>query len=373
MCHQQTLAAEWSLPGGYLALARPAPLFERVVGDQAQNLVAGETEGHGPHHARHRADIVKFADRPVDAEPMHARARVEIDHLHLPTGNHLDDVCERPRKTLPTTLSVAMLVPGMTIHCLMGTCGRYALACEALACFLQQSVQSEARLLIYNQHPVPLSFDHPRVRVVNEAPPNGSLRFIRQRMLELADPGGADLVRWWDDDDLFLPWHLEDCLEHIGESVAWKTASSWLSERNEKFTLCRNRFEGSWIFRVDYLRSAPIDTHPTYTDHPVVMQTEEAGLLATTDLGGRTSYIYRWDIGAEHVSGYGASGDEATQEKNLETWRRRSNDVLSDGQLVPADMTLLWQRYLDGTRDKVSPEEWKSNRRRLQRLARFSL
>ena len=258
----------------------------------------------------------------------------------------------------------------MKIDCLMGTYGRYSLACESLACFLQQSAISQASLLIYNQHPVPLSFDHPKVRVVNEVPPDSSLRFVRHRMHELADPS-AQCIHWWDDDDLYLPWHLEDCFEHIGDSVAWKAASSWLSERNEKFTLCRNRFEGSWIFRADYLRSAPLHTHPTYTDHPVVMQTEEAGRLATTDLGGRTSYIYRWDIGTQHISGYGC-GDEASQEKNLGAWRRRSNDVRSDGQLVPADMTLLWRQYLDGTRDKVSPEEWKSNRKRLQRLARFS-
>ena len=114
---------------------------------------------------------------------------------------------------------------GMKIDCLMGTYGRYGLACEALACFLQQTQISQATLLIYNQHPVPLHFDHPRVRIVNEVPPAGSLRYIRQRMHELADPS-ADLIHWWDDDDLYLPWHLDDCLTHIGDSVAWKPASS---------------------------------------------------------------------------------------------------------------------------------------------------
>ena len=260
----------------------------------------------------------------------------------------------------------------MKIDCLMGTYGRYAPACEALACFLQQSVKSDARLLIYNQHPVPLSFDHPRVRIVNEAPPDGSLRFIRQRMLELANPGDADFVRWWDDDDLFLPWHLEDCLEHIGESVAWKETSSWFSERNSKFSLNRSRFEGAWLFRADYLRSAPIDTHPTYTDHPVVKQIEEARLLATTELGTSASYIYRWDTGTQHLSGYGPGADEATQKSNIERWRHLSGDVRGDGQLVPADLTPRWAQYLDGTRDQVPPEDWKSNLRRLRRLANFT-
>jgi len=53
----------------------------------------------------------------------------------------------------------------------MGTHGRYSVAREALACFLQQAATAEATLLIYNQHPLPLYFDHPRVRVVNEVSP----------------------------------------------------------------------------------------------------------------------------------------------------------------------------------------------------------
>jgi hypothetical protein len=253
----------------------------------------------------------------------------------------------------------------MKIDCLMGTYGRHGLACEALACFLQQTQISQATLLIYNQHPVPLHFDHPRVRIVNEMPLAGSLRFIRQRMHELADPS-AELIHWWDDDDLYLPWHLEDCLTHIGDNVAWKPASSWMSLRNVEFSRQKNRFEGSWVLRADYLRAAPLDTHPGYTDHPVICQTEEAGLLATTELGGRTSYIYRWANGAAHVSAGFYGGSEDIQMQNLETWRRRSDDVRPNGLLVPADLTARWIQYLKGIAPLVSLDEWEANRKSLR-------
>ncbi|MGE3529431.1 MAG: hypothetical protein AB7G54_08375, partial [Methyloceanibacter sp.] len=219
----------------------------------------------------------------------------------------------------------------------------------------------QANLLIYNQHPVPLRFDHPHVRVVNETPPAGSLRYIRQRMHELADPS-AEFIHWWDDDDLYLPWHLEDCLSHIKDSVAWKPASCWMSQHNRDFSLERNRFEGSWIFRADYMRAAPLDTHLDYTDHPVVRQTEDGGLLATTELGGRTSYIYRWANGAAHVSGGFCGGAEDIQQANLETWRERSTDVRADGLLVPADLTPRWIQYLKGIAAKVSLDDWERNR-----------
>ena len=47
---------------------------------------------------------------------------------------------------------------GMKVDCLMGTYGRYSLACEALACFPKQTEISQATLLTYNQHPVTLHF-----------------------------------------------------------------------------------------------------------------------------------------------------------------------------------------------------------------------
>ena len=183
-------------------------------------------------------------------------------------------------------------------------------------------------------------------------------------MLELADPS-AEFIHWWDDDDLYLPWHLRDCLDHIGQSVAWKPASSWFFDGNDTFTRERNSFEGSWMLRADYLKAAPLDTHPTYTDHPAFQQISEAGKLASTELAGRTSYIYRWGMGVEHVSAYGGSTNEEEQRGNLERWRSNSTDAPPEGSLVPADLTPRWRQFLDATRHQVTPEEWELNRHAL--------
>jgi hypothetical protein len=252
----------------------------------------------------------------------------------------------------------------MKIACLMGTAGRYSLACESLACFLQQTELSSATLLIYNQHPVPLIFDYPNVRIVNEAQPAKPLRCIKRRMLELADPS-AEFIHWCEDDDLYLPWHLEDCLGHIGTNDAWKPASSWIYWGNDKLSLesSKYRFEGSWIFRAHYAIAAPLNTHPTYTDHPVYPQTVEAGKLAITELGGRACYIYRWDSGEQHVSAYGGSLSEEEQLESIVRWRTLSTDVRPDGRMAPADMTERWRQYLAGIKDQVTPAEWELNRR----------
>jgi hypothetical protein len=77
-------------------------------------------------------------------------------------------------------------------------------------------------LLKYNQHPISLKFDHLKVWVVNESGRGSLLRHIRQRMLDPAIPA-ADLIHRWEADDLYLPWHLEDCLEQIkGQAPEFK-------------------------------------------------------------------------------------------------------------------------------------------------------
>jgi hypothetical protein len=85
-----------------------------------------------------------------------------------------------------------------------------------------------------------------------------------------------------------------------------------------------------------------MDTHSTYTDHPVIWQIQEAGVLATAELAGRTSYTYRWASGAQHVCDYGEADSEEKLRENIESWTHQSDNIRSDGLLVPTDLALRW-------------------------------
>jgi hypothetical protein len=98
-------------------------------------------------------------------------------------------------------------------------------------------------------------------------------------------------------------------------------------------------------------------------EHPIFRHTEVAGLLATTELGGRASYIYRWHTGAPHLSGYGGDSSQVVQRANMELWRRKNNDVRLRGTIVPADLTRRWRQFLEGTQALVTPQEHELNRR----------
>lgn len=242
------------------------------------------------------------------------------------------------------------------INCLMGTYGRYDLVCESLACFLQQTALEEANLLIFNQHPVPLSFDHPRVRVVNERMENVGLRDIKKRMVELSDTS-VEFTHWWDDDDLYLPWHLEDCLRNIGLHEAWKPIQSWWTPTGKRHELSENGFEPSWLLRTKAILDAPFDAYPLYPDHPVNMELWEGGKVAKTELGAFSSYIYRWGNGRRHISGHPLKAP-SDQAEGVNRARSDERPTRNDGKLVAVDLWPQWNRFLRSIRSQVTPTEY---------------
>jgi hypothetical protein len=251
----------------------------------------------------------------------------------------------------------------MKISCLMGTYGRHELLKESLTCFLQQTALEHATLLIFNQHPIPLSFEHPRVRIVNEQLSGVSLRQIKRRMVELRDPE-AEFVHWWDDDDLFMPWHLEDCLAHINGHVCWRPQKSWQWFGDNRYVLRYNWFESTWLFRANVFETSPIDTHPTYLDDPVMAQMLEAGLVKMEDMGDFASYIHRWATGATHLSTYTHKG-LADAVDSVNRVRGDAEGATTTGELHPVDLIPRWLHFLGGVRNLVTPEGHAELTRRL--------
>jgi hypothetical protein len=254
------------------------------------------------------------------------------------------------------SIPIVQPVTDVKINCLMGTYGRYDLVCESLACFLQQTALEEANLLIFNQHPVPLSFDHPRVRVVNEQMTNVGLRDIKKRMLELSDLS-VEFTHWWDDDDLYLPWHLEDCLRHIGSHEAWKPTRSWYTPTGKNYELSYNGFEPSWILRTKSVLEAPFDSYPLYPDHPVNMHLWGQEKVARTDLGAFSSYVYRWGNGRLHISGHPLKTID-DQAEGVNRARRDERPTRNDGRLIAVDLWPRWEQFLENIKSQVTPAEY---------------
>jgi hypothetical protein len=209
----------------------------------------------------------------------------------------------------------------------MATHGRYRDVCVSLACFLQQSYPNR-ELVILNNHPEPLHFVHPLVRICNE-PGHPTLGDCRNRLLELA---AGEFVRTWDDDDFYLPWTLTQGVEHIRGHAAWKPARSWFLNGDDPARLTGNSMEASILFRADVVRKYGYGPGPG-DEHVPLMQKVAANDdgVVEQEMGIWSSYAYRWGQGNYH-----ASGDmSGSPEERTRRWMTANQDVRPGLALSP--------------------------------------
>lgn len=225
----------------------------------------------------------------------------------------------------------------MKVSCLMATHGRYSMVCSALACFLDFDYP-DRELVILNNCEVPLVFDHPLVRIINE-PGHPSLGHCRQRLLDFAD---GDLCVTFDDDDLWTRWHLSTAVERIGDHNAWKPARSWWCNGPDKFELAANAMEASVTWRTDFVKKV---------GYRLAMGDEHAPLLealggepAKEDMGWWASYCYRWGIGNTHTSATLGSGQSVSD--RTEAWKAKNQDTGDGKPLEPANLLPWWRKIV---------------------------
>jgi len=247
------------------------------------------------------------------------------------------------------------------VTCLCPTYGRIERLRDAVACFLLQDYASaradgaEATLLILNDAPVAITLGgrrasvpgvasadtlaeglnvspRRRVFVVNWPGRFPTLGHKRQALLEMA---WTAVVAHWDDDDLYLPWHLSMCvstlLERRGMTCAKPSASCvkaqaawWVTGPREgpfdNRGIHHNVFEGQMVFDRD--RALELGGYPPVDSGQAKALLDafgRAGELHTWNPADEdVSYVYRWGDGADHVSsrkacppGRAAAGQDA--------------------------------------------------------------
>lgn len=220
------------------------------------------------------------------------------------------------------------------VSCLTATYGRHKVLQEAVSCFLEQDYDNK-ELIILNNHPEPLYCDLPQVTVYNE-PLYETLGDCRKRLLQLAN---GELLRTWDDDDLYMPWAISQGVDNIGDSIAFKPTYSWDSRKNSEYHLGENVYEASITFRTDEVwkhgyKSSGGDEHD-----PLMRGIHGKCKL----LPVRPSYCYRWDSGLHRISGTLGSEDINIRTKQ---WMSANNDT-GDNVIRQVGMGLYWKDIED--------------------------
>jgi len=263
------------------------------------------------------------------------------------------------------------------IAALCPTYGRFSRLRESLACFLAQDYPNK-QLIILNDAPVKIADPSFRiglsnVNVLNE-PGYPNLGSKRQALLESAGglvPGPAQsgmLCAHWDDDDLYLPWHLSSCVRALYAGVAQAPSpvacvqphGAWYMPDGEVHGIHHNVFEGQMVFD----RQAALDLGGYPPKHSgqakdLLWEFREAGQFKQFEPSPGPSYVYRWDHDLGHISAIGNKGTA------LERFQQQNRDFGNGEPLTPADVTPHWAAVLESARKALSIDDYEAFESRL--------
>lgn len=201
------------------------------------------------------------------------------------------------------------------VSCLCPTYGRARALGEVLECFLLQDYP-ERELIILNDAPTHYrEIDDPRVRLVGRegaesewAAGPARIRIVNEdrfatlghkynRLLDLAR---GPLVAHWEDDDIYLPWHLSSLVGALEPGIDLvKSDWAWVVE----WTDCDhwwlagmhpNAYEAQMLFRAGAGREIGYSHSPREQSLTLLKALDATGRSLRVDLRPCHSYAFRW-------------------------------------------------------------------------------
>ncbi len=149
----------------------------------------------------------------------------------------------------------------------------------------------------------------------------------------------ADVYAVWDDDDIYLPDHLE-AMAHVFESgAAWSLPEQiWIDRRTHLERKQTNHlFHGAWGFtREAFLAVNGYPAMQSGQDQALAARFRHAGIEPVSPTSEPT-YIYRWHTypTARHLSALGQGGYERRAEEKVERLRCVRPGWTRDWSAVP--------------------------------------
>jgi len=261
------------------------------------------------------------------------------------TGYRVAEQTGRTRALVPKSRpvggpAITSSEPAVTAIC--PTYGRAGLLDEAVSSFLAQDYPN-ARMLVLNDAPEPISSPWPNVEVLNVPKPINTLGRKLQMLLEHVD---TPLVSRWDDDDLYLPWHLSEAVGQLLEDGAARIIiNDW--------TWFVDRHQDSWISKLAWrgwregALTAYTDTLKEYGGFEPKRRGSGIALCRKIAHDGLLTRGARPKWKASLIRRFGLDGQRLTSTTSSTEFRERNTDY-GDGQLRQVSLASYADRLLEG-------------------------
>lgn len=220
------------------------------------------------------------------------------------------------------------------ISCVINTYRRFTCVNRSIRFFLNQKTNIDRELIIYNtdvDNPLILSSELPdNITIINNNTdyitdkPYNNLGSIRRDSLNHAS---GDYYICWDDDDIFLPWHIQQCVDGITrhpDAWAWKPFMSMFWKTACPPELADNNMEASILINLEKLRAIGFNPHQGGGEHLNWLETFKKLNKLAIDKESIPSYCFNWaDQGI--MRGHKQSGT-INREDNFTYHKENTND-----------------------------------------------
>ncbi len=245
------------------------------------------------------------------------------------------------------------------ISVLLPTYGRPELLAESVECFLRQTIIDSELIILNDWHDQFIICDHPRIRVYNQTE-RISLGMKRNF---LCDYARGDLVVDWDDDDIYLPTHLEHTLSMMPlyrGSVAAKQKWQWMDTGGSLYRMSVAGYMHTVILKKDFRVS--LGGYADQTRHSDIQFLErilKAGaLFGPHKMFHKPTFIQRYNSGREHVSTDKGNTKESDSERHARIDREIERiGVTGELHIVPG-WKADYQKISDDSYDAAIRNGW---------------
>lgn len=243
----------------------------------------------------------------------------------------------------------------------MNTYRRFTCVCRSIRFFLDQDSEDLRELIVYNtdvEYPIIGSPDLPdNVKIINNnidlktGLPYNNIGAIRRDSLNYAS--GRYYI-CWDDDDIFLPWHISQCLDGFRRNPdiwAWKPMMSMFWRTGCPPEIAGNSMEASILVSVEALRSAGFNQHQGGGEHLGWMQKFNDERKLFVDPASVPSYCFNWaDQGV--MRGHKQSGT-INRPDNFEYHRENTKDYALSPLSINYDVQDIYAIHIKALQKEI--------------------
>jgi hypothetical protein len=217
----------------------------------------------------------------------------------------------------------------------------------------QAQTYPNKELIIFNtdeEYPYTLGFEDESIIIVNNGidyktglPYENRGQICRDAVTHAT----GDYFMLADDDDIYLPWHLQQAVEGIEQNQkdAWKPEKSFFATK-DKLEMCQNTMEASVIVKMDRIREIGFRSDLTgYEGLSWYSKLRDEGHLSENNKDYLPSYCFNWGDPTE-IAGHKQSGDIDNPD-NFENHKEQSGDY-ANAPLIPLEnIGEVYKKYYD--------------------------